>query len=47
MKLKTEIQFTPSEIGKQLNYIMMSWNIEPNGKRELEEPTYIGEPIEP
>ena len=47
MKLKTEIQFTPSEIGKQLNYIMMSWRIEPAGKRELEDPTYIGEPIEP
>lgn len=47
MKLKTEIQFTPSENGKQLNYIMMSWRIEPTGKRELEDPTYIGEPIEP
>lgn len=47
MKLKTEVQFVPSEIGKQLNYIMMSWRIEPTGRRELEDPTYIGDPIEP
>ena len=47
MKLKAEVQFTPSEVGKQLNYIMMLWSIEPTGRRELEDPTYIGDPIEP
>lgn len=47
MKLKTEVQFVPSEIGKQLNYIMMSCRIEPTGRRELEDPTYIGDPIVP
>ena len=32
VKLKEQIHFKPGEVGKQLNYIMLSWRQKPQGK---------------
>ena len=32
VKLKEQIHFKPGEVGKQLNYIMLSWRQKPKGK---------------
>ena len=52
LQLKSELKFTPSEIGRQLNFIRYYWMQIPTGvsnyiDRDLDNPTYIGEPIEP
>lgn len=52
LQLKSELKFTPSEIGRQLNFIRYYWMQIPTGvsnyiDRDLDNPTYTGEPIEP
>lgn len=52
LQLKSELKFTPSEIGRQLNFIRYYWMQIPTGvsnyiNRDLDNPTYTGEPIEP
>ena len=52
LQLKSELKFTPSEIGRQLNFIRYYWMQIPTGvsnyiDRVLDNPTYTGEPIEP
>ena len=52
LQLKSELKFTPSEIGRQLNFIRYYWMQIPTGvsnyiDHDLDNPTYTGEPIEP
>lgn len=52
LQLKSELKFTPSEIGRQLNFIRYYWMQIPTGvsnyiDRDLDNPTYTDEPIEP
>lgn len=52
LQLKSELKFTPTEIGRQLNFIRYYWMQIPTGvsnyiDRVLDNPTYTGEPIEP